>query len=555
MPFHFFTCSAFRRCCLARTAAGVTGALPCSRRFVLPPRWHRPLHLLWMRVAGGALVDAAFGQTRQLLVGRLFLVERLLQQLCGLACAPWPVPTRRACRRPPSRSAPRAGRRRSGRRPSSSSSKSSSMIDLPSSMMPAMPSQCLPADLLVQSSRTPVRAARLPCGLFEVRFERLPQLGIRRRFRELRQRLRQLLFGVVRVAQFVEECVVESPVSAMVDVSLKCVMPRTRRLDARRIGFSCEMPVLRDRRDELVRDRVPARAATMTPGIRLAVGERRDDPARVEQLRAGAERQDRLAVAVLVLDEFERPAVRPKRVDGLAPSGRTTASYSTDGAASRLTSTSIASPDVGCTDPSVVDTNRGHGALAVRRSATATSASPSHPSATRIATRRVRMPPSPGRANSDSAGETVTSGVTSRVTTFGIGAGISRMPRPAATALGQLRVDVHQARHHALADRRRLHARQLEAERVDDVLLLDVGLAVPEQRRLRVVIGEALGLAAHLVIACFARLRKRHESRRRPPGTGSRRRASSARTTRDRDGSPADACRRAGCCAPARSAR
>ena len=44
------------------------------------------------------------------------------------------------------------------------------------------------------------------------------------------------------------------------------------------------------------------------------------------------------------------------------------------------------------------------------------------------------MPPSPGRANSDSAGDSVTSGVTSLCSTFGIGAGSSRIPRPAATA-------------------------------------------------------------------------------------------------------------------------
>ena len=43
------------------------------------------------------------------------------------------------------------------------------------------------------------------------------------------------------------------------------------------------------------------------------------------------------------------------------------------------------------------------------------------------------MLPSPGLAKSDSAGETDTSGVTFRVMTVGIGAGISRMPSPAAT--------------------------------------------------------------------------------------------------------------------------
>src|SRR6185436_1096743 len=59
-----------------------------------------------------------------------------------------------------------------------------------------------------------------------------------------------------------------------------------------------------------------------------------------------------------------------------------------------------------------------------------------------------------------------------------------------------------------------LHARQLETEGVDDVLLLHGGLAVPEQRRLRVVIGETLGLAADLVIVLLTRFRKRHEAGR-----------------------------------------
>ena len=51
-----------------------------------------------------------------------------------------------------------------------------------------------------------------------------------------------------------------------------------------------------------------------------------------------------------------------------------------------------------------------------------------------MATRRALMLPSPGRANSDNAGDVVTSALTSRGSTFGIGAGISDRPRPAATA-------------------------------------------------------------------------------------------------------------------------
>ena len=44
------------------------------------------------------------------------------------------------------------------------------------------------------------------------------------------------------------------------------------------------------------------------------------------------------------------------------------------------------------------------------------------------------MLPSPGRANSDSGAEVVTSGFTVVFSAFGIGSGISRMPSPAATA-------------------------------------------------------------------------------------------------------------------------
>ena len=90
-------------------------------------------------------------------------------------------------------------------------------------------------------------------------------------------------------------------------------------------------------------------------------------------------------------------------------------------------------PMNGALVPSVVDTKRGTAPSLVSRSASETRASPSHPSATRIATRRVRMLPSPGRANNDSAWETETSGVTSRVMTFDIAAGIFRIPSPAAT--------------------------------------------------------------------------------------------------------------------------
>ena len=56
-------------------------------------------------------------------------------------------------------------------------------------------------------------------------------------------------------------------------------------------------------------------------------------------------------------------------------------------------------------------------------------ASPSTPSATRIATLRVRMPPSPGSAVSDNAGDVATSAFAGSESTFGSGLG-SSMPRP-----------------------------------------------------------------------------------------------------------------------------
>ena len=58
-----------------------------------------------------------------------------------------------------------------------SSSKSSSMIDLPSSMIPAIPSQCLPRTFSSRLSKTLVEAFHLTLRFREVRFEGLAQWG------------------------------------------------------------------------------------------------------------------------------------------------------------------------------------------------------------------------------------------------------------------------------------------------------------------------------------------------------------------------------------------
>ena len=89
--------------------------------------------------------------------------------------------------------------------------------------------------------------------------------------------------------------------------------------------------------------RSSAGADDQRPGRRRPTAASRD-AGLVEHAGAGAEHQDRLAVAVLVLEELERPAIGGQASTAASPSGSTTASNSTDGAASTRTSTSIGSP-------------------------------------------------------------------------------------------------------------------------------------------------------------------------------------------------------------------
>src|SRR5687768_3547961 len=97
---------------------------------------------------------------------------------------------------------------------------------------------------------------------------------------------------------------------------LVMMVPSRGSSDARRIGFSLEVPMFPNGRDEPVARRARVRGRKHA-GIALAARQRRIDPAGREQLIAGAHRKDRLAVAVLVLDELEGPPVRTQGVDGL----------------------------------------------------------------------------------------------------------------------------------------------------------------------------------------------------------------------------------------------
>ncbi len=264
--------------------------------------------------------------------------------------------------------------------------------------------------------------------------------------------------------------------------------------------------------------------------------------------------EDRLAVAVLVLQEFQNPAVcreclrrsRCRSEERRRRKAQTASLQRSCRLASRRRS-----PSRRRASSRRAEARRHRSANAAR---TASMLAPSTPSATRIATRRPRMPPSPGRAMSDRAGDFFTSGFTSVFEHFRH----RRRQRLHSETVSHLScevlIDVHQARDHPLTNGRRLDAREFEAKRVDDVFLLRLGLAVQKEPSLRVVLRELLRLPAHLVRVIGERLRERLESLRRPLETDSHRRANSARSSPGRDESPADACHRAGCCAPARLA-
>ena len=149
-----------------------------------------------------------------------------------------------------------------------------------------------------------------------------------------------------------------------------------------------------------------ARPSEHQSRIRLAGRQRLRNARLVQKLGGGPESEDRLAVPVLILQELQRPAVGGQALNGVrhrpaAPRRRTGPTAPPPW--SRRPRSDLRSPTRPL--PSRAPTNRGTAPAAVRRSASALSASPSTPSATRMATRRARTLPSPGRANNDSAGD------------------------------------------------------------------------------------------------------------------------------------------------------
>ncbi|KAG0921176.1 hypothetical protein G6F31_020435 [Rhizopus arrhizus] len=91
-------------------------------------------------------------------------------------------------------------------------------------------------------------------------------------------------------------------------------------------------------------------------------------------------------------------------------------------------------PSSACTGPMRWPTSRTTTPALISASATADTAAPSTPSATRMATLRVATPPSPGLAVSDSVGDTSTSGLGGSAMARGKGSG-KAMPNWSATAM------------------------------------------------------------------------------------------------------------------------
>ena len=75
-------------------------------------------------------------------------------------------------------------------------------------MIPAIPSQCLPRAFSSRPLEHLFQTLNLALGLLEVRFERLAQFRGGGCFGQLCQRFRELPFGVIRIPQLVDECVV-----------------------------------------------------------------------------------------------------------------------------------------------------------------------------------------------------------------------------------------------------------------------------------------------------------------------------------------------------------
>ena len=197
-------------------------------------------------------------------------------------------------------------------------------------------------------------------------------------------------------------------------------------------------------------------ASTSRPGSRLARGQHGRDARVLDQVGARAQRQDRLGVAVLVLDELQRVADVAELSTAALPPGTATASNSTDGMVSSVTSTSSASPSAVRTRAEArARRSAARRPARVSASCSACAAAPSTPSATRIAMRRVADAAVAGPREQGQRRRRVRPPAWAPASAPSASARASPCPARAASVSARSAVDVGQHRHHALADGRR----------------------------------------------------------------------------------------------------
>ena len=325
--------------------------------------------------------------------------------------------------------------------------------------------------------------------------------------------------------------------------------------DRRRVGLTFEVAMASEGGDEGAGG--IARSCHHEARVVAAVGQGRGQHRPLDQRALGAEGEDRLAVAVLVLEELDRLAVAPASATPPRHRARRRASNSTDGAVSIVTSTcDRLARRPARTRPRRAPTKRGTAPAAASAAWTARSDAAvdavGDEDARRGASRCCRRPAAPAATAPASSSTSGVAGVSQHRAACGSGTRRCRGPRPrpaasSATTLASI----------ATTRSRIAGACTLVSSKRNAPMMCAFSIGVwlfAEQRRLACS-DRRTSPACRAPCRPSIGSRERRRSRCRRPGTGSRRRASSARRRRGRGGSPGDACRRAGCCAPGRPAR
>src|ERR1700722_1931212 len=193
------------------------------------------------------------------------------------------------------------------------------MIDFPSSMIPAMPSQCLPRTFSSRLSNTCSSRAIWPCVSLRWLSNAARSLGFVAAFASFGRAFVSCFSASYESRNSSMKASWSVPASAMVESPQLSGFCRRVSSYAWRIGLSGEVAMCGDGGDEVVRPRALVRRGNESR-VRRAIGYR-VDPAGAKQLCARTQRENRLAMAVLVLDEFEGPSISAKRGDGFVAIG------------------------------------------------------------------------------------------------------------------------------------------------------------------------------------------------------------------------------------------